>query len=64
MLLDAVKKFPRDALTRFNLECYAYRMEELKLANEWIQQPVGLDAKFKILALDNSGLEPLWDSLN
>jgi Tfp pilus assembly protein PilF len=62
ILMDAVKKFPRDALTHFNLGCYACQMGELKLAKEWVRQAIDYDAKFKLIALDDADLEPLWDS--
>ncbi len=62
ILLDAVKKFPKDALTRFNLGCYACQMGELKLAKEWVRQAIDFDPKFKLLALDDADLEPLWES--
>jgi Tfp pilus assembly protein PilF len=62
ILMDAVKKFPRDALTRFNLGCYACQMGELKLAKERVRQAIDFDPKFKLLALDDADLEPLWES--
>lgn len=62
ILLDAVKKFPRDALTRFNLGCYACQMGEIKLAKEWVRQAIDFDPKFKLLALDDPDLEPLWET--
>jgi predicted Zn-dependent protease len=62
ILKDAVKKFPKDALTRFNLGCYACQMGELKLAKEWVRQAIDFDPKFKLLALDDPDLEPLWKS--
>jgi hypothetical protein len=51
-----------DALTRFNLGCYACQMGQIKLAKEWVRQAIDFDPKFKMIALDDHDLEPLWES--
>jgi hypothetical protein len=63
ILMDALKRFPRDALTRFTLGCYACQMGQIKLAKEWVRQAIDFDPKFKMLAIDDPDLEPLWASL-
>jgi tetratricopeptide (TPR) repeat protein len=60
ILLDAVERFPGDAMTHYNLGCYACQLFELEQAKEWLGQAIKLDGKFKILALGDSDLEPLW----
>jgi tetratricopeptide (TPR) repeat protein len=60
ILSKAVEKFPKDALTNFNLGCYLSQMGEIEKAKDHVGKAIKLDSKFKILALDDSDLEPLW----
>jgi len=62
ILLDAEKKFPDDAMTHFNLGCYACQLGDLEAAKIRVGRAIELDSSFKILALDDEDLEPLWDS--
>ena len=62
ILLDAEKKFPDDAMTHFNLGCYACQLGYLEAAKIRVGRAIELDSSFKILALDDEDLEPLWDS--
>jgi hypothetical protein len=63
ILLQAVEKFPEDALTHFNLGCYACQMGNLESAKERVGKSVELDAKFKLLAIDDPDLESLWRNI-
>ncbi len=62
ILLEAVERFPGDALTSFNLGCYACQLGDIEQAKERVRNAVELDAQFKLLALDDADLEPLWES--
>ena len=63
ILLDAVVQFPGDAMTHFNLGCYACQLGDIDQAKARVRKAIELDAKFKLLALDDPDLEPLWDEI-
>ena len=60
ILLDAVERFPGDAMTHFNLGCYACQLGDIDQAKERVRRAIELDAKFKMLALDDPDLELIW----
>lgn len=60
ILLDAMDRFPCDAMTHFNLGCYVCQLGYTGQAKTRVGKAIELDAKFKPLALDNADLEPLW----
>jgi Tfp pilus assembly protein PilF len=62
ILLEAVERFPSDAMTHFNLGCYACQLGDIDQAKTRVRKAIKLDAKFKLLALDDADLEPLWKS--
>jgi Tfp pilus assembly protein PilF len=62
ILLQAVEKFPEDAMTNYNLGCYTCQLGDLASAKAFVGDAIKLDARFKLLALDDPDLEPLWES--
>ena len=60
ILLDAVDRFPGDAMTHFNLGCYACQLGDIEQAKMRVGKAIELDPKFKLLALDDADLEALW----
>jgi Tfp pilus assembly protein PilF len=62
ILLQAVEKFPEDAMTHFNLACYSCQLGDIEQAKARVGKAIELDPKFKLLALDDADLEPLWES--
>lgn len=63
ILLDAADRFPGDAMTHFNLGCYACQLGDMDQAKTRVGKAIELDAKFKLLALDDPDLEPLWKAI-
>jgi tetratricopeptide (TPR) repeat protein len=63
ILFDAVERFPGDALTHFNLGCYSCQLGDIEQAKTRVGKAIELDAKFKLLALDDADLEALWKRL-
>ena len=63
ILLEAVERFPGDAMTHFNLGCYACQLGDIEQAKTRVGKAIELDAKFKLLALDDADLEPLWEEI-
>jgi tetratricopeptide (TPR) repeat protein len=64
ILLDASDRFPGDAMTHFNLGCYACQLGDIEQAKTRVGKAIELDAKFKLLALDDPDLEPMWEMKN
>lgn len=61
-LLPAFSKFPKVAIVRYNLACYACQLGELDRAKELLDQAAKLRSKQEItqMALADSDLKPLW----
>jgi Flp pilus assembly protein TadD len=62
LLSDALRTFPDDPTTNYNLGCYFCQLGDLESAKERVGVAIKLDQKFKVLALDDPDLEPLWES--
>jgi len=62
ILLEAVKRFPGDAMTNYNLGCYVCQLGDIDQAKTRVRKAIELDSKFRLLALDDADLEPLWES--
>ena len=60
ILTRAASLHPNDASIQFNLACYEAQMGRLELAETHLKRATQIDAKFKILALEDSDLQPLW----
>ena len=57
---EALEKFPDDAMTNYNLGCNLCQLGDLEAAKEKVGKAIKLDAKYKLLALDDPDLEPMW----
>ena len=60
ILLEAIERFPGDAMVHFNLGCYSCQLGDIEQAKTRVGKAIELDAKFKLLALDDADLKPLW----
>ena len=63
ILLEALEKFPNDAMTTYNLGCYACLLGDMDNAKKFVGDAIKLDSKYKLMALDDEDLMTLWDSL-
>jgi tetratricopeptide (TPR) repeat protein len=61
ILSEALEKFPDDGMTSFNLGCYSCQLGDLESAKERVGDSIKLDPQWKIHALDDPDLEPLWE---
>ncbi len=54
--------FPKESLIPYNLACYECQAGNLKAAWNWLEKAFDAgDAKrFKLMALEDPDLEPLW----
>jgi tetratricopeptide (TPR) repeat protein len=64
-LLPVVERFPDDAIMRYNLACYECQLGRLEQAKGWLEKAVevGGAKKFKLMALNDPDLEPLWKEI-
>ena len=60
ILSKAAEMFTEDAMTNFNIGCYHCQLGEITKAKERVGKAIKLDGKFRLLALDDVDLEPLW----
>jgi tetratricopeptide (TPR) repeat protein len=63
ILLKAVAKFHEEALIYFNLACYDCQLGHLDWAKESLAAAIQIAPGWRIAALDDPDLEPLWASL-
>jgi predicted Zn-dependent protease len=64
ILLGTEPKFPGHYLFPYNLACYCSQLGEMKQAEQWLKKAAAIDeASVKKIALEDSDLKPLWDSL-
>ena len=63
ILTRAAGLHPTDATIQFNLACYEAQMGSLDRAKAHLKRATEIDAKFRLMALDDPDLEPLWASL-
>lgn len=62
ILSEALVKFPEDSLTLFNMGCYECQLGNLESAKAMVGEAIKIDPQWKIRALDDPDLGPLWDS--
>ena len=63
ILLDAEKLHPYDAQLQFNLGCYACKMGDTEEAKTRVKVAILLEGKYRVMALYEQDLEPLWDEI-
>ena len=63
ILTRAAGLHPSDAMIQFSLACYEAQMGSLDRAKEHLRRATEIDAKFKLVALEDPDLEPLWSEL-
>jgi tetratricopeptide (TPR) repeat protein len=64
ILTRAASLHPTDPTIQFNLACYEAQMGSLDRAKAHLKRATEIDAKFRVKALDDPDLEPLWASLS
>jgi Tfp pilus assembly protein PilF len=63
ILLKSVAKFPKEAAILFNLACYETRLNQLDSAKDYLRRVFEIDSNWRLQALEDEDLEPLWSSL-
>ena len=63
ILLNAESRFPREAIIKYNLACYCCQLGEIENAKNYLKKVFEIDSTWRLQALDDEDLRPLWDSL-
>ncbi len=63
ILLDAVSRHPKEPIIHYNLGCYSCQLGDLESAKDHLKRAFALEPQCRAMALDDSDLRPLWDSL-
>ncbi len=63
VLVRAEQLHPADGLIQFNLACYEAQLGNRPAAKEHLQRAIEADTRFKVMALDDPDLKPLWPEL-
>jgi hypothetical protein len=64
ILLHAVELHPKHGTIQFNLACYKAQVGNVAKEQTHLKCAVGIDPKFKLMALEDQDLEPLWALLD
>jgi tetratricopeptide (TPR) repeat protein len=60
ILLKALVTHPDNANIHYNLSCYETRLQHFRTAQRHLARAIQLDPRFKLVAMDDADLEPLW----
>ena len=63
ILTRAACLHPNDGTIQFNLACYEGQMGNLGLARAHLKRAIEIEAKFRLMALEDPDLEPLWEEI-
>ena len=61
ILLEALVTHPNNANIHYNLSCYETRLQHFRKAQRHLLRAIQLDPRFKLVALDDADLEPLFE---
>ena len=60
ILLQALVSHPNNANIHYNLSCYETRLQDFHTAQRHLLRAIQLDPRFKLVAMGDADLEPLW----
>ena len=63
ILLNAESKFPKEGIIKYNLACYCSQLQDIENAKNYLKKAFEIDLNWRLAALDDDDLKPLWDSL-
>jgi hypothetical protein len=63
ILVNAVERQPEVAIFHYNMACYECQLGNLQPANDRLKRAFELEPKYRLSALEDEDLEPLWNSL-
>jgi predicted Zn-dependent protease len=63
VLLNAEPKFPKEPAIKYNLACYFCQTGDIKTAKKYLKKVFEIDSNWRLAALEDADLEPIWDSI-
>ena len=63
LLLNAEPKFPKEAAIKYNLACYFCQTGDVRTAKSYLKKALEIDLNWRLAALEDEDLKPLWESL-
>jgi hypothetical protein len=63
ILLNAEPKFPKGATIKYNLACYFCQTGDIETAKNYLKKAFEIDLNWRMAALEDEDLKPLWASL-
>jgi tetratricopeptide (TPR) repeat protein len=63
ILLSAEAKFPKEGAIPYNLACYYCQRGQIEKAKNYLKKAFEIDSDWRVAALEDEDLKPLWDSL-
>jgi len=63
ILLNAEPRFPREGIVKYNLACYYCQLGEIDRAKSYLRKAFEIDLGWRVAALEDADLQPLWDSI-
>ena len=63
ILLEAVEQHPAVAIFHYNLACYESQLGDIERAKKHLQHAIELRSDYRLRALEDEDLKPLWDAL-
>jgi tetratricopeptide (TPR) repeat protein len=63
ILIGALEINPNEPTIHYNLSCYESRLHHFKQARRHLARAIQLDNRFRLIALDEHDLEPLWKKI-
>jgi hypothetical protein len=64
ILIAAESRVPNEPIIKFNLACYACVMGDFEIAKTHLKHCFQIEPKFRLQALEDEDLKPIWDSLS
>jgi tetratricopeptide (TPR) repeat protein len=63
ILLNAEAKFPKESAIKYNLACYFCQTGDIKTARNYLKKAFDIDLNWRVAALEDADLQPIWDSI-
>ena len=63
ILLNAERKFPKEAAIKYNLACYFCQTGDTEMAKNYLKKAFEIDLNWRMAALEDEDLKLLWESL-
>ena len=64
ILVDGLELHAEEPIIHYNLGCYACQLGDLNAAQEYLKRAFEIQPKCREMALEDSDLKPLWDSIS